>query len=198
MPFRWTKLDDLLIWLRTHPDYQYCFVNHEQALKNALLSNKVPIRAKEYRTEEHIITFLAEFARIDSQISNKSKISVRSNCIKLDGRIFDDAEADAGATERWLVQNAIDTGFVTPNTIPPSDKAIDDLKQYLSTRPDNPPQIKDEVLARLRAGDITELGNRYRKLSKRAFGRIFTEHAPEAWTKGGRRPGRQREIKSPR
>jgi hypothetical protein len=191
MPFRWTKLDDLLIWLENHPDYRYCFSDHKQALENALLSKDVPIRAK--------AEWGAEFARIELRISYKpaffefmkpkgTEFCFILNRVKIDGKVFNHAEADANTVEKWLVQNAIPAGFDVPKTIPPSDKAIEELKQYLSTRPDNPPLIKDKVFAQLKAGGIPELGNRYRTLSRRAFDHSWSNHAPEAWKKGGRRP----------
>jgi hypothetical protein len=191
MSYKWTRLIDLLAWLETHPDYRWCFLNHEQALKNALLSKEVPIRATAGWT--------AEFARIEKRISYKpaffefgkpkgTEIDCTLNRIKIDGEVFNGAEADAAAVEKWLVQNAMSAGFDVAKTTPPSDKAIADLQSYLSTRPDSPPQIKDEVFAQLKAGAIPELGNRCKTLSRRAFDTIWTGHAPEPWTKGGRRP----------
>jgi hypothetical protein len=113
---------------------------------------------------------------------------------------FEEVEADKSAIEKWLLQNAIKTGFSLSNNIavPASQIAISDLEKYLSERPDNPIQVKAEVFDDLKAGRIHELGDRYRSLSKREFERIWTHSAPEAWTKGGFRPGRMRKIKSPR
>jgi hypothetical protein len=190
MPYKWTKLFDLLIWLQNHPDYKFCFLNHEQALENALFSGQIPFRAKD--------RFKSEFARIESQLSNAGKISVYGNSAEIGFRKLEYVEADRNAVETWLIENAIDGGHALSHAgvHSPSKVAIDDLKRYLSTRPDNPPEIKREFFERLKGGNIPELGNRYRFLSKRAFDRAWTEAAPVAWTKGGFRRGRQRQIKS--
>jgi hypothetical protein len=192
MPYKWTKLFDLLIWLQNHSDYKFCFLNHEQALENALFSGEIPIRAKD--------RYKSEFARIESQLSNADKISVYGNSAEIGFRKLEDVEADRNAVETWLIENAIDGGHALSHARvhPPSKVAIDNLKRHLSTRPDNPPEIKREFFERLKGGNIPELGNRYRFLSKRKFDGVWTEAAPAAWTKGGFRRGRQRQIKSPR
>jgi hypothetical protein len=184
------------MWLKSHRDYQFAFLDHEQALENALRSREIPIRGKERGYKR----YNSEFARIELQLSNESRISVIGNRVEIGFTSFEDVEADANMTENWLLQNAIDTGYMLPNTsvLPPSRRAIENLKQYLSTRPDSPPQIKQEFFERLKAGTIPELSNQYGSLSRRAFERVWTETAPEPWTKGGFRPGRQRKTKTPR
>jgi hypothetical protein len=181
------------MWLKSHPDYQFAFLNHEQALENALRSGEIPIRGRERGR--------SEFARIESQLSTESRISIWGNHVEMRHfRIFEDVEADAITAERWLLQNAMVSGFAISDApkLRPSEQAIENLKQYLSIQPDRPPQIKREFFDRLKAGEIPELGNQYRTLSMRAFGRAWTEAAPEPWTKGGFRTGRQRKTKSPR
>jgi hypothetical protein len=199
MPYKWNKLADFWCWLKSHPDYQFSFLDHKQALENALRSREIPIRGKERRKQYSI-----EFSRIESQLSNGSRIFVWGNRIETEdgwsASVFEEVEVEADAAEKWLVQNAIESGRAIPDAKipPPAAKAIDDLKQYLSTRPDSPIQVKRDFFDQLRAGGIPDLGNRFKSLSNRKFGSIWTECAPKAWTKAGFRPGRQRKNKSPR
>jgi hypothetical protein len=192
MPYKWTKLYIFLSWLKNDPNYLFSFLNHEEALENALRSREIPIRGKErYKTE---------FARIETYLSNESRIQLWGNRIASGegwgATVFDDVEVEAHPAENWLVQNAIDDGRALSNSTPPQPaaRAIDDLKRYLSTRTDSPPPTKREFFARLKAGEIPELGKGYGSLSYRKFSAIWTECAPAAWTKGGFRPGRQRKT----
>ena len=103
MPYKWTKLFDLLIWLQNHPDYKFCFLNHEQALENALFSGEIPIRAKD--------RYKSEFARIESELSRtRTKLFFSGNSAWMGFSKFEDVEADLSAVERWLIENAIDSG----------------------------------------------------------------------------------------
>jgi hypothetical protein len=200
MPYEWHKLSDFWSMLKTHQDYEFSLLDHEQALENALRSREIPIRGKERGWKR----YSSEFSRIESQLSNWSRICVWGNRVETQegwgASIFEDVEVEANAATRWLAQNAIESGRAPPNIKipPPAAKAIADLKHYLSTRPDSPVQIRREFFDQVRAGGIPELGNRFKSLSYRQFGGIWTECAPKEWTKAGFRPGRQRKIKSPR
>jgi hypothetical protein len=205
MPYKWTRLIDLLFWLKQHPDYQFLFVDHEEVLRNALRSREVPIRAKERTEFARVELLLSDKSTIDIWLNSitvldKSTIEIWGTRIPVHPRRLEYVEADANAFEKWLRENAIDRDRVLPDTPQRSTsaRAIDNLEQYLSTRPDSPSQIKREFFDALKDGRIPELGNRYKALSGRAFNLIWTEHAPEAWTKGGHRPGRPRKIKSSR
>ena len=192
MVYRWTRLSDLLVWLQDHPQFQFALLNREEALTNALTSKAIPIRGRE--------RYKSEFARIESQLSIRSKIYILGNLVETSNGTFENVEADLSSTQRWLLENGVDSNVHVLGEIAssPSSKAIQDLKDYLSIQEDYPQRIKREFFDQLRVGEILRLGDRYRTLSFRAFERAWAESAPEAWTKAGFRSGRTRKIKSPR
>jgi hypothetical protein len=174
----WTKLFDLLYWLQTSAEFKFAVVNHEQALIHALLSKEVPIRGRKDWLS-------SEFDRIELKLSTEDQVSFVRCCIRQGLTTYYDVQAD---------QNKVEPCLQSGN---PTDSAIAQLKEYLSTRQAEPPMIKRELYEALKAGKISELGNKFANLSGRQFSRVWAESAPMEWRSPGFRRGRARKTKTP-
>ena len=75
MAYNWTKLFDLLRWLKSSGPFQFLLFDHETALINALMSGKIPLRGK----------YQFEFSRIESLLSPESEILPVFNRVILTG-----------------------------------------------------------------------------------------------------------------
>jgi hypothetical protein len=203
--YNWTKLFDLLMWLKSSGPFQSLLVDHETALINALMSGKIPLRGKyqfEFSRIESLLSPESEILPVFNRVTTyrRSETILSSHTSFLSKVAFENVEADMNALQTWLLENALENDLVVPTSVArnPSEAALENLKDYLSKQQNEPIQTKKELFEDLKAGNILELGNRCANISKRAFNRIWTDHAPAAWTKAGFRPGRSRKIKSPR
>jgi hypothetical protein len=187
----WTKLFDLLYWLQTSAEFKFAVVNHEQALIHALLSKEVPIRGRKDWLS-------SEFDRIELKLSTEDQVSFVRCCIRQGLTTYYDVQADQNKVEPWLRDNVVEEGAVPLlQSGNPTDSAIAQLKEYLSTRQAEPPMIKRELYEALKAGKISELGNKFANLSGRQFSRVWAESAPMEWRSPGFRRGRARKTKTP-
>jgi hypothetical protein len=102
--YHWIALYDALYWMQFEA-FKFSIFNHEEALRNALLSGEVPVRGKS--------RFGSEYQRIEKDITTAEVLitvnMVRPSLMSSQSASFDSVQVDRILLEKWLTANALET-----------------------------------------------------------------------------------------
>jgi hypothetical protein len=176
--YDWTYLEELILWMQRHNSpFRLSILDHEQALKNALLSGEVPMRGKP-RHE-------SEYQRIERYIDANPEIFLITNTVRTRTVIFDSVQGDKDKVQGWLRANAIEHVGTEGRTQTPIIAAEKKIAEWLAEQHDDPPARRDDVFRSAKSGQL--IGDLGKKLSYRGFLRAWAAASPRAWTLPGRR-----------
>jgi hypothetical protein len=188
----WINLFQVLCWLRSDGcPYRWTLINPEEALKNALVSGKVPMRGK--------ARYHSEYQQIDVYITPDAEFWIAANTAVLlthkhANRLpywttYESVQVDKPCLEKWIAEYAVEkveeaSGFGVCEQSPNGNVAAETkFKQWLAEQPDSPVRRKEDVRAALKNGSVIgELGTR---VSGKAFERAWRDEARESWKKPG-------------
>src|SRR5258708_18541754 len=92
----WIDLWAAFYWMRE--TFPFSIVDHEEALKNALLSGKVPVHGK--------LRGHWEYQRIEQHITDDTEFSVTTNTMRknpmMSFEVFESVQVDRPAFEAWI------------------------------------------------------------------------------------------------
>ena len=156
-----------------------------EAIGNAVRSGRLPVRGKRRLYD-------TTFAEIDQLIPRDAKVDVLMSRITFrPSEVFMDVETDLPSLENWLRDYAVPNGLLIEPDQQPTTKAnaLEALKRWLRRQQDHPASTKDDVWEQLQAG-THPIGDLGKQISRRSFNSAWTNQAPHAWRKPGRRPRR--------
>ena len=188
--YGWVRLSGALIWMQYSSPFQTTIFNHEQALKNALLSGEVPVRGK--------ATYHSEYQRIEKFITSNTEFWITADTLRSTLMEYESVDVAQLKLEEWLNANSIEGSSSLPDRRQtPTARAEKAIGQWLSERSAYPPGRKADIYKWAKSGDL--IGSLGAELGRKTFDRAWASQAPREWKEPGIKTEylQKPEIKSP-